>query len=68
MVTVLPEQKVRAPVGIEVIQVRAALIGLLLSLMTTSVIPLFAAMLTVIMFAIYSNGHIAEDGVAGGTS
>jgi hypothetical protein len=54
-------------VGVEVVQVRAALIGLLLSVITTTVIPLVAVMTIVVMFIVYSNGH-PEDTLAGGTS
>jgi hypothetical protein len=54
-------------VGVEVLQVRAALIGLLLSVITTTVIPLFAVIFIVIMFVVYTNGHV-EDTPVGGTS
>jgi hypothetical protein len=67
MVTSLPERKGSTPVGVEVLQVRAALIGLLLSVITTTVIPLFAVIFIVIMFVVYTNGHV-EDTPAGGTS
>lgn len=66
--TALPDAASRTPVDGDVIQVRVALIGLLISVVASSIIPLFAVMLTVTVFAIYSNGHIADDAVAGGTS
>lgn len=64
----LPDPSPGVPAGTEVIQVRAALLGLLVSIAVNSAIPLFAVMLTVVVFAIYSNGEVEADTVTGGTS
>lgn len=66
--TALPEKPTKVPVDGSVIQVRAALIGLLLSVLTGTVYPLFAVMLTVTILAIYSNGHFEDGPVTEGIS
>lgn len=66
--TALPEKSKKVPVDGSVVQVRAALVGLLLSVLTSTVYPLFAVMLTVTIFAIYSNGHFEDGPVTEGIS
>lgn len=54
--------------GSSIIQVRAAMFCLLLSLMMESVFPLVGGALLVVVFAAYTNGYTNETEASGGAA
>jgi ABC-type Mn2+/Zn2+ transport system permease subunit len=55
-------------VGNTAIQVRAALLGMLLSVVLENAIPLIAGALLVAVFAAYTNGYTEETEASGGAA
>jgi len=58
----------RAPLDVSTIQVRIALLGLALGVVSHSVVPLCAVIIVVAVLAFYSNNHSEEGTDTGGIS